>query len=70
MEFVHRNQEIIHNQWDEMLQEFLNVPVFPPIPNPYASLTAAELAAFGIDPSCAPAGYDDDDDEEKADDED
>jgi hypothetical protein len=39
------------------------VPVFPPVPDPYASLTPAELAAFDIDPSCAPAGYDDDDEE-------
>jgi hypothetical protein len=38
------------------------VPVFPPIPDPYASLTKAELAAFGIGPACAP---DDDDDEEE-----
>jgi hypothetical protein len=42
------------------------VPVFPSVPDPYASLTPAELAAFGIDPSHAPAGYDDDNDDEKA----
>jgi hypothetical protein len=41
------------------------VPVYPPIPDPYASLTPAELAAFGIGPSCAPAGSDDDDDDEE-----
>jgi hypothetical protein len=46
------------------------VPVFPPIPNPYASLTLAELSTFGIGPSRAPAGYDDDDDEEEAGDDD
>jgi hypothetical protein len=40
------------------------VPVFPPIPDPYASLTPAELAAFGI--SLARAPDDDDDDEEEA----
>jgi hypothetical protein len=39
------------------------VPVFPPIPDPYASLTPAELAAFGISLARAP---DDDDDEEEA----
>jgi hypothetical protein len=39
------------------------VPVFPPIPGPYASLTPAELAAFGISLARAP---DDDDDEEEA----
>jgi hypothetical protein len=42
------------------------VPVFPPIPDPYASLTPTELVAFGIGPSRAPAGYNDDDDEEEA----
>jgi hypothetical protein len=70
MEIVFRNQEIIHGQWDEPLQEFLDVPIFPPIPDPYASLTPAELAAFGIGPSHAPAGYDDDDDDEEASDDD
>jgi hypothetical protein len=38
-------------------------PVFPPIPDLYASLTPAELAAFGIGPARAP---DDDDEEEEA----
>jgi hypothetical protein len=33
-------------------------------------LTSAELAAFGIDPSHAPADYDDDDDEEEIDNDD
>jgi hypothetical protein len=65
MEIVRRNQEIIHNQRDEPLQEFPDVPVFPPVPDPYASLTPAELAAFGIGPSHPPTGYDDDDDDEE-----
>jgi hypothetical protein len=42
------------------------MPVFPPVPDPYASLTHAELAAFGIGPSHA--SNDDDDDEEEAND--
>jgi hypothetical protein len=42
------NQEIIHSQRDKPLLEFLDVPIFPPIPDPYASLTPVELAAFGI----------------------
>jgi hypothetical protein len=45
---VRCNQEIIHSQRDEPLQEFPNVPVFPPVPDPYGSLTPTELAAFGI----------------------
>jgi hypothetical protein len=40
------------------------VPIFPPVPGPYALLTPAELAAFGIGPSHAPTGYDDDDDDD------
>jgi hypothetical protein len=68
MEIVHRNQEIIHSHWNEPLQEFPDVPIFPPVPDPYASLIPAELAAFGIGPSCAPARYDDDHDEEADDD--
>jgi hypothetical protein len=48
LQIVRCNQEIIHSQQDEPLQEFPNVPVFPPIPDPYGSLTPAELAAFGI----------------------
>jgi hypothetical protein len=66
MEIVRLNQEIIHSQRDEPLQEFPDVPVFPLIPDPYASLTPVELAAFGIGPSHAPARYDDDDDDEQA----
>jgi hypothetical protein len=62
---VRRNQEIIHSQQDEPLQEFPDVPVFSPVLDPYASLTPAELAAFGI----GPAHVFDDDDEEMEDDE-
>jgi hypothetical protein len=40
------------------------VPIFPPVLGPYALLTPAELAAFGIGPSHAPTGYDDDDDDD------
>jgi hypothetical protein len=40
------------------------VPVFPPVPDPYASLTPAELATFGIAPARAP--NDDDDEVEEA----
>jgi hypothetical protein len=51
LQIVRRNQEIIHSQWDELLQEFPDVPVFLPVPNPYGSLTPTELAAFGIGPA-------------------
>jgi hypothetical protein len=51
-------------KWDEPLQEFPDVPVFPPVPDPYASLTFFELAACDI----SPAHVSDDDDEEQADD--
>jgi hypothetical protein len=40
------------------------MPVFPHVPIPYASLTPAELATFGINP--ARAHSNDDDDEEEA----
>jgi hypothetical protein len=40
------------------------VPVYPPVDDPYASLTPAELAAFGMRPSRAPAAADDDEKEE------
>jgi hypothetical protein len=63
---VRRNQEIIHSQREEPLQEFPNVPIFLPIPDPYGSLTPVELAAFGIDPTRVSS---DDDDEEMEDDE-
>jgi hypothetical protein len=66
MEIVRCNQEIIHSQWDEPLLEFSDVPVYPPITDPYASLTPTELAAFGIGPSYAPTGSDDDDEDEEA----
>jgi hypothetical protein len=46
--------------------EFLDVPVFLIVLDPYGSLTPAELAAFGIGP--ARVSDDDDDDEEQADD--
>jgi hypothetical protein len=62
LQIVRRNQEIIHSQRDEPLQEFPDVLVFPPIPDPYTSLTLAELAAFGI----RLAHVSDDDDEEQA----
>jgi hypothetical protein len=45
--------------------EFLDVPVFLIVLDPYGSLTPAELAAFGIGPTRV---SDDDDDEEQADD--
>jgi hypothetical protein len=65
MEIVCRNQEIIHSQWDESLLEFPDVPVYPLVTDPYASLTPAELAAFGVCTSYAPTSSDDDDDEEE-----
>jgi hypothetical protein len=64
LQIVRRNQEIIHSQRDELLHEFPDIPVFPPVPDPYASLTPAELASFGI----GRAHVFDDDDEEQADD--
>jgi hypothetical protein len=70
---VRRNQEIIHSQRDKPLQEFPDVPVFPPVPDPYGSLTPAELAAFGIGPARASSDNDDEaqdyDEEETEDDE-
>jgi hypothetical protein len=65
LDIVHRNQEIIHSQRDQLLIEFLDEPVYPFIPDPYASLTLAELASFGIGPSRAPAYNDDDDDDDE-----
>jgi hypothetical protein len=72
LQIVRHNQEIIHSQRDEPLQEFPDIPVFPPVPDPYASLTPTELAAFSIGP--AHVSHDDDeeqagDDEEMEDDE-
>jgi hypothetical protein len=70
---MRRNQKIIHSQRDEPLQEFPDVPVLPPVPDPYGSLTPAELAAFGIGPAHVSLDDDDeaqaDDDEETEDDE-
>jgi hypothetical protein len=65
LQIVRHNQEIIHSQRDEPLQEFPDVPVFPPVPNPYGSLTPAKLAAFNIGPACVSS---DDDDEVQSDD--
>jgi hypothetical protein len=48
LQIVWCNQEIIHSQRDELLQEFPDVPVFPPVPNPYGSLTPAELAVLAL----------------------
>jgi hypothetical protein len=45
------------------------VHVYPLVPDPYASLTPAELAAFGRGPSHAPTDYDDGDEEAANDDE-
>jgi hypothetical protein len=59
LEILRDNQEIIHSQWDEPLLEFPDIPVFPL--DPYASLTPAELATFGI----GPARVSDDDDNEE-----
>jgi hypothetical protein len=59
LQIVQRNQEIIHSQWDEPLQEFPDVPIFLLIPDPYGSLTPTELATFGIGP--ARVSSDDDD---------
>jgi hypothetical protein len=73
LQIVWRNQNIIYSQRDEPLQEFPDVPVFPPVPNPYGSLTPAELAAFGIGLTRVSSDDDDeaqaDDDEETEDDE-
>jgi hypothetical protein len=64
MVIVRHNQEIIHSQRDETLLDFPDLPVYPLVTDPYASLTPIELAAFGVGPSYAPAGKDDDDNEE------
>jgi hypothetical protein len=67
LQIVRRNQEIIHSQRDEPLQVFLDVPVFPPVPDPYGSLTHTELATFGI--GHARVSSDDDDEAQANDDE-
>jgi hypothetical protein len=64
---VWRNQEIIHSQRDELLQEFSDVPIFPPVPDPYGSLTPTELVAFGI--GLARVSSDDNDEAQANDDE-
>jgi hypothetical protein len=66
MEIVRRNQEIIHSHRVEPLLEFPDMPVYPPITDPYVFLTPAKLAAFGVGPSYAPTGSDDDDEDEEA----
>jgi hypothetical protein len=63
LQIVRRNQEIIHSQRDEPLQEFPDVPVFPPVLDSYGLLTPAELAAFGIGSACVSS---DDNDEAQA----
>jgi hypothetical protein len=42
------------------------VRIYPPVDNPYSSLTPAELAAFGIGPAQAPNNDDDGNDDEEA----
>jgi hypothetical protein len=70
IDIICHNQEIIHSQRDEPPIEFPKEPVYPPVLDHYASLTIAELAAFGIGPSRAPTvgGYGGDDDDEEAND--
>jgi hypothetical protein len=72
LQIVRRNQEIIHIQRNEPLQEFPDVPIFPPVPGPYSSLTPTELAAFDIGPAHVSLDDDDeaqDDNEEEMEDE-
>jgi hypothetical protein len=61
LQIMRHNQKIIHSQRDEPLLEFPYVPIFPLVPDPYTSLTPAELATFGIGPAHV---SDDDNDEE------
>jgi hypothetical protein len=70
LQIVWRSQEIIHSQRDEPLLEFPDVLVFPPVPDPYNSLTPAELATFGIGATRAPDDDGDDDEEPTNDNED
>jgi hypothetical protein len=65
LQIERHNNEIIHSQRHEPLQEFPDVPVFPPVIGPYGSLTPIELAAFDIGPARVSS---DDDDEAQADD--
>jgi hypothetical protein len=73
LQIVRHNQKIIHSQRDKPLQEFPDIPVFPPVPDPYSSLAPAELAAFNIGPARVSSEDDDevqaDDDKETEDDE-
>jgi hypothetical protein len=73
LQIVRCNQEIIHSQREEPLLVFPDIPVFPPVPDPYGSLTPTELAAFGIGPAHVSSDDDDEaqanDDEEMVDDE-
>jgi hypothetical protein len=59
LQIVRRNQEIIHSQRDELLQEFPDIPILSPVPDPYGSLIPAELVAFGIGPTHASSNNDD-----------
>jgi hypothetical protein len=59
LQIVRCDQEIIHSQRDEPLQEFPDVPVFPLVPDPYGSLPPTELAAFAIDPARVSSADDD-----------
>jgi hypothetical protein len=63
IDILRRNQKIIHSQRDEPLIEFLEEPVYPPVPE-NALLTQAELAAIGVGISRAPPTGSDDEDEE------
>jgi hypothetical protein len=73
LQIVRCNQEIIHSQRDEPLQEFPDIPIFSPVLDPYSLLTPTELAAFGIGPARVSSDDDDEaqaeDDEETEDDE-
>jgi hypothetical protein len=73
LQIVRRNQEIIHSQRDAPLQEFPDISVFPPVPDPYGLLIPTKLAAFGIGPTRVSLDNDDEaqvnDDEEMEDDE-
>jgi hypothetical protein len=66
IQIVRYNQEIIHSQWNEPLLKFLDVPIYPPVADPYASLTPTELAASGTGPSHPPADYNNNNDDEEA----
>jgi hypothetical protein len=65
-QIVRRNQEIIHSQRNEPLQEFPDIHVFPPVPGPYGSLTPAEWATFA---GLARVSSDNDDEAQADDDE-